>query len=752
MPLDLSPESLDALQEDYDILLDEHEEATAAIEQFNRTQTEAARRQLEIQKALAEETQANVTKQRAELENMIEASERIEEISDSFGLRLIEPIAGIFSEEFSRDKLRENMQESDQQIKILNAKQSLNTQAAKSQLSAEEARVNAERAQAQKEISDVASLEQSINIQKSARADAETMRELLLTQTPTDRLDELENTAGISPELIRTEKQSRESRELSLTAQRISNSMQQRALKEQRLRDATPEQLRDPNFIKDFSPVMVRDVIRDRKLQDMAFERARMLTRDAKRSEIAATLTDKQIDAKVSNGELTEQEANQIKAQRELAKTQSQAQIKQSQAMIADSYLTGASVTELKNLRKQARENGGVASITRDGVEIELPLQNINDNLNTKTQAIVDVAIAEEASSLGQDSLNNSTNELAAMLGVPVQTEFDTPTTDKLQAMMDSDADLTADQRTQLASVKRKLKAAELVDDPEQKTTIMEQAAVMMEKVRASTVKRRMDALPDALKEPVRSYYATAGSGRGVINSSGDASLILSQTIPSNEATGIPHYDTAFTLASEYVNAASIAGTDNQRVQNLKDQLPVTLQNLATVQDKTPGEIAQLAIMSEEIQQRIATPIVNEVINQSYFRALNEIGMGELANQFASGTLPQNFGSAEETVVAMLQQKGVSLGEFRTKLRQSIRKESLTATEPQGDYGHAVAALNKLLFNNRPETYFTQFITGRFDRAQRSVIQRQQKQQAATQARSGAHVGGNVGLSLEDVR
>lgn len=725
--LDLSSGAIEALVENAQASVDDFTDLAREVEEkaeARRARDEVARNAAAKNLELASERQ----RQQAELANtasttlaeMGEKVERSQEISSNPFLRIIEPIAGMVSEKFSRDRLADSLSNDEQTLKIEFAKDELRAGVLRGKAKTIQAGVDVAAARAALESGDVSDLAEQISVGNAAHKDLERIRQELLVKAPIDKLDELVIAGVFTKRQVERVTNLRSSERLSLQAQRLDKQVGEIRLQKASVEAATDEQLADPGFVAELNVPMqfVRKVVQSRAMIATAWAGQMLGVLAQERTALLDSLNKERLK-EIETGEVPHNQLSASQAEEELFIRETRA----STSAKAKANAENAAAVAHENHRAIWRQNA-TQTLLREGIKSAVDgIVTIKGPEGTEfiyrvgeleAQLRMDITAEHESTTegaIGQSARAVSTvalNEIFIAQGLPVVPGVSNE--DQLAFLM-KEGDLGVDMEL-AAQAALLFEKADSMSTPEASMKALNLAAGMVKEMHAKQIERAVAGQPVEIQEATKRMIVRGGR----VESKADALLLLTSVVGADVQTSSPAYNSAITHLREISLATPglFGGGEADSAANL----------MAEFTQKTMSIAERIAAKSLEqaVQHDMAIPLVSEMAVKVYSEVADNLGDKDMATAIRTGVM-FNDGPINELTIAQAIIKHpnpkFTITEYVNELRKIVPEVAAQVTRVDGDLDaqKAVGAMNKLLFNNNITAHMQSLTTGRFERA-----------------------------------
>lgn len=649
------------------------------------------------------------------LNEMQQTAQRVQEISDNPLLRAIEPIAGFFSPEYSRDKLHQHLETQQTELNILGAQGDMlrNSTATK---------VNELKMQSEK-IKATAAAARGV-----AAGDAE---QLLWREKGVDTVEKAQGRAikmakdaeltdpkwleknGLVPELVKPEQELRKDRVYKEQQQIYSSRASRYQDQELTLQSATREELSNKAWQAQhgIDPMRAERQMQINDQRTLSTNNLRIQSRQIAVDDALSNMEDKDIKA-LASGEkrspiISRVQADEyLKGKNDKEGARAAAAIARKQAAdeahqsALNMRINSMYTNELESAAAEAK-NGIVELKDEDGSILgRVPLARIQDEMLKKTEADTRQADLAAVGQQAEDGIRARSSVLERALGISSDDSIDVHT--RVQAIA-SNADypmhLTPDIKTALHDL-------ETAVDDSQLATVRDQARVRadatMRRVQDEVVKLRTAHMTGARKAATEQFYT---SRTGTVRQE-QALDILVPSVAAKEQTSSASYNEAIAAWNKRIQPLT-AG--NSRTDEGRKQTANNIQALINGKAATSEDKLRLAGIDQAVINEMNVPIFKEVLNESYAAAADQVGLPVIAAQIRAGS--QNVSSPDgnfDSAVIMqkageeLQRRGGDPRMYTEAVFNAIKPTIERVTATDGAHPEVKASLNAILYDNRP--------------------------------------------------
>lgn len=691
------------------------------------------------QLALLEETlktNAEFTQEQSQIFNdttttlmeMQGTAQRVQEISDNPLLRAIEPIAGFFSPEFSRDKLHQHLETQQTELNVLGAQGDMlrNSTANKiNQLKIQGERIKASadaaRGIAQGDAEQLLWHEKGVETVEKMQQRAIKMAD---DNSLTDKAWQEKN--GLTPAQIAPELELRKDRKYKETQQMYATRASRYQDQQLALESATDDQLANKAWLaeKGLDPVRAE---RQKQLNDqraLSLNTLRINARQQATDDALANMEDVDIKA-IASGDTRHPFISRVMADEFLAVkkdkqgaraaaegARKQAAMEQQQSAL-NMYLTSLGTSELSDLATNAQN--GVVDIPdgKGGSLGRVPLSRVQEEMLKKTEADTRQADLASLGQQAEDGLHARSSVLERALGISADASTDLHT--RVQAIADNQ-DYPMHLRPDINSALHDLDTA--VDDS-QLPTIRDQARARadatMRRVQDEVVKIRTAHMTGARKAAVEQFYT---SNTGTVRQE-QAFDILLPSIAANEQTSSASYNAAIAKWNEKIRTPNFVTEKGNKMSGHQ-----MLEMALTGKTRTDEDKLKLAGLDPAMLAAMNAPILREAITESYATAAENVGLNVVAAQIRAGSrdLTAPDGTFDSAVIMQkageeLQKRGGNPRMYTEAVFQAIKPTIERVTSTQGSHPEVKAAINAVLYNNRPMDHLRSAILNDYNRS-----------------------------------
>ncbi len=627
---DISAESFAAITGDLDDLAREQKEQAVAAEAL----ADAKIKQTTGDLALASERQKQIAKTSAEqsisLEAMTNDMGRIEEIRQSPFLRMIEPIAGRFSENFSRRKLTDSIQSESQTLKISSAKDELQASVLRQKSVALKAELDVSAAEAAAETQDVTSLAMQLRLERDAQKDIQTLQtQALLTSDP-ETLAALEKEGVLTKRQVTTQTRAMENERIQIANARMSEELNKIQFEDAKIGQMTPAQLNDNAFIaKSGAPIHKVRLEKQRRagvatafaLSGQAAQAGRTAAKlgDFSDNQLKAIADSEAQDADITSSEAEMRLIDRKNKQATSASSAAKSAREAAALMIASqgAWLTNSGRPALEAARdSEVNEDGTVTVEGPNGEKIPIRVADINAQLGiiaadqlkqTLTGAASNATVAVASSALDQASM---------AMGLPVLPGASMAA--KLKVLSEG-GNLTPEEQDNLSQASSLFEAADKMSNPDAVIKARQQGSIMVQQVNTNATNRAIAGQPALVQEATRRMIVNGG----IINTQTDAITLLSTAAVVDTQTVSPAYN----QASNALRISALSQDPNKdRATSLAEEF--------SMKKLTPLDRIEAKTLEQATQHAMGVPIVASMASTAYAAAASALGNEDLPLAF----------------------------------------------------------------------------------------------------------------------
>lgn len=672
---DVTPESLQVLQLLTENLAKEQLEATTARKERDTTLQQLAQEELLLTRERAQQVEKSAAQATAILDEQQSALNRIREIDSSVLLRIIEPVAGLFNENFSRGALARKMRRNQTELNIVSTEDTLNA----AKVASKKEELNAERAQAQlkaaAETGDVVDLATLSDILRQQRMDTAAIRQAILARTPDNLLANIAQQVNATDEEVRQIRTARASQEFALRQQVFQDFFNRISQVNTIAEQALDTDLANPEFLakNNIPPALAQHILLDRQSKRLAVQEQQL--------RVAAGLTAKKDD-----------DTRQIRAR-----------------------IDALPLDERRKLLEQALKTGTVDI----GDGFKATITDLSDSIRQATTRLIDITGSVKSEQMFNEATLPLAQSLGRVLGISESQLADTTLSDVLRTI--TQAPNTSPQaRAQAGIIASQLDAAKALTqfDPETAATLTNTVLANAQELSKQLIEDALSSVPNDLRQATRGFFTT-----GQIASTQDAATILTAVATVGESTGTPQYDAATRILRE--RAFAVLSEDNPDLTEAQRTQLRANKILGKVPE--PAALITEAINNEAIATAVAAPIIGTAVRDAAVLALKAIGFTGLADRVAVNdpAFVDSDGelSAENIINRLLieanpQARVADLGALQAasqdlinRFISEVRRQAMPAAEqvttPRGQQAYVISAYNRALFNNQPVVYLT---------------------------------------------
>lgn len=709
--------ALTQLQDTAKTLLSEQDEANRARRERDEMAQRLAAEKVKLAKGAQDVAIDTATRAKTHLDAMDASLERVNEINDSWMLRVIEPMAdGLKLKNYSRKELLRGVQTEEAALSNSMARAELETRKLAAKDVEISAKMGAADAKLALETGDVTSIASSMETLKQLRVDSEAIREGAIANADDNTLRLLAEQGVISPQRYKEEAQIRTSKTLSLQSQQNAAVLQNYQIQAAKIEALSDDDLRNPERVKGLSPRFVQEELQRRTQQQMAWDQQRISLMATERANAAQTMTDEELRAAGEKGKsgmtpyaadrevkTREAEAAVNEARRSRAEAQAAANAENAKAL----WLNSASIQQLQDALNNGGGQEGITTIKGPkGEEMQISSPLVAQALKLKLDVQQEMALLVGGAAVAEPAIESTVGEIERVMGVNPMDTDGLPLSDRLTSLYKNDA-LDSETKTGLDIARTKygvakdgkLGAANSVN-------MMGQSMEVIAKTRDALKERRLATTAAANKVGMKEYFETGRISKV------ETSIPLAATAAVvNESTGNPLYDSATNALRQSIVASQ--GDEKNKAESLVDKF--------ANKEYSPPELAAMNVTKEDVQNSMAAGIVSGVLTEAHANSFAALGLVEDAKAIRAGTYFENNLLNERTVLETLKKHNISVGDYMETLREAARMSAKQLMTPAGENGHIIAAYNKLLFNNQNEAYAENYALARIQDAVRGV-------------------------------
>lgn len=702
--------------------LDEHQEAVQTRRRLDEQTIAVSEERIDMAKSRARQTREFAVQQEQLIDELDAKLQRIDEIEGNFFLQMLEPLAETFAPEYSRKGLARDIETTQAQLELLSQRERLEAAKTTAKMQEQEATLNKTKAELAKERGDFTDLAQVIDLQSSGRENIQAQREMIIANTGDEELETLVAKGIMSERRLKQEKRLRKSQELTARTQQIQSTLNEIQLQDTLLSRMTDAQLNSPEVAKQYPTKVIEEQKRKNAAEKLAFRNLQLQNKVQERAEASATLSDEELNKRVANGTMTEEERKQIVQDREAKESSNEAQkLRNAREHAAAEqeattlFLANRPVVDLKKLGERALASGGVVKITVNGQPLTLTSQQISEQLNAKLKGQVELATTMSIGNTTEVATSAAMQEVSRATGQAV-TE-DATTLSQLDELI-RNTEQSAEVREQAQAAKSQLEAANnSTVDSETQLLLQERATQQIKALNEQLTEQRLSTVSKEQQPHVKEYLKT-----GKISSNEGAVTILATAGVTNEQTGFKHYDAALKDLTNLALGRGVEDDDELTEAAQQRKLQITSGSLS------PAEAIATFATDEQNHGAIASPIVSTVLAEVHAMAADKVGDKALANGIRSGGAFDNKQFNEVRIFQVLKEHQVDFSEYLEALRTSALGTVDQLITADGRNGHIMASLNRLLFGDRPAQYVRQELLLRAQQAS-GTIERVEREQ-----------------------
>lgn len=722
--------ALNDLQAAGKTLLKEQEEANAARSARDSEVMRLAAEKVKLAKGAQEVAKNTAESASQHLDQMDANLSRVNEIQDSWMLRAVDGLAtGFGIKNYSTKLLMKDTAIEEAALQTSMTRNELAAQGLKAKSDEINAKAAAADAKLLLETGDVEDLAAQMGILKSLRLDSEEIKEYSIAQSTDEQLGLLAKNGVISEQRYKEEVQVRSSKALSLQSQKNAAVLQSYQLQEAKITSLSDDALRDPNQTKGLPAQFVKDELRRRSIESMAWDQQRMSTAATARAEAAATLDADQLKAAGAAGErgMTPFAANQTieerKAQEAINKNRTataEMNAAANAARAAELMLESSTIQMQEDALKAGGDTGLAIFKNKDGTEIKVPASKVAAHMKLQKDVQVNNALVQAGGLVAESTIDTTMSQVERMLGVDSEESRNATVQDRMNSILGRQ-DIDPDTRMGLEIIQGKYKAAKGGKLPADATNqMLTESLELISKTRQTMMKKRLEGTGAANRPGMQEYIE-----RGSISSIEKSVPIAATVAVVDEPTNNILYDGA--TAALRGSMATTAMTS--QAENSKDLLAQL-----SAKDYTPAELAAMNATKPDIQAQMASGIVAGVVTDAHVQTLAAMGLKDTARMISQGQFFTNNVLDERQIISSLQKQNINVSEYMEKLREASKISARKLMTPTGENGHIIAAYNKLLFNNQNEVYAENYSMARMQDAIKGDQQTQKYNQSLVDA------------------
>lgn len=210
----------------------ERQQSNLQMQEFEQQQLQMLRDTTVETSKFADTVLTNTKSTQENLDAIVKDLDRVDEINNSLLLQIIEPVAGIFSSNYSREKLAKDAATKQNRIKVIDASTDNQKQQLIANQQVRESRLNEEQAKVIAETQDVESVRQEINDTITARNLQLREQSIALETLPLDQLQAKVQSGELTLPQLRQEQLRRTNQETAAASAALSLQGQQMNLHE----------------------------------------------------------------------------------------------------------------------------------------------------------------------------------------------------------------------------------------------------------------------------------------------------------------------------------------------------------------------------------------------------------------------------------------------------------------------------------------------------------------------------------------
>ena len=691
---------------------------SAERKNYATTEQEVAAERLRIAQLRNQQVQVNTAQSSSVLDQMQSDLQRSREINDNLFLQVIEPVAGIFDAKYSREKLGERIKSGQTQLTLLNARDQMQAENA----NALNAQGDAKLKDAESKFNVVAGVADDIAkhissiTQVGSALDASKIR--LLNSTDTSALPGLIGKNGITKQDVDNAIRVRTNEQLDAVNKQISTELNGIQLKRVQLENMTDEALAGSTTIAKYGAESVKNEQLRRAQRNIALSSAAVADRDSRRAELIATKSPEELakiaaDPKDPNAGLITPEvielAKQGKQKANDAAVAAQLERIEKLHQLSTAFPKFMSRDERDGFLTEMERTGKTTIKTPEGLTITKADLTAANDIDDK--AAFEHATTRAAAGGASIAALGSVESLARSAGIDPDeaTKGITDPVQKLDAIMKglvSSNALSPEVRAGLQTASGHLHiatASNSTDSPDARIKSFVAMGDVISKASEQAVKDATSHLPDPLKQPATDFMKF-----GKIKDPTSALNAVAYSAAAGGGTGSPIYDAIVTQAGKIARDELKANKNSLAGLSLDSNTTALLSSLAgTKIDPKVVTQAVSTLGNPETQLKLLQPFTNGVVQESYARLLESLGLNREAEGIRNGdpaftTLDRATGKTtldDRKILAFLgAQKDVNMYDVSLKLKQAAAQYGYELDHPTGTNGYIQSAVNTLLF------------------------------------------------------
>lgn len=697
-------QNTDDLAQQFAGVLNKQKEMAAARKTYDAKSTASTGELLDLQIQQSQVQKVSAQQSTQTLTNIKSDLTKSAAIDNSFLSQLIEPFAETFSvTDGSRKLLQKRIANSSQQLAIDQQQNTLAAQAVKNKATEINLQLKAEQAKFASITGDFTDQAQAMATQQMAVNSITKSRAVAVSNANDKDLQGMVTSGIATQHTIDTETRNRRNDTINAQTAEAGLYLNTLRMQEAQLGEMTPEQLLSPNTAGKYGPEATRRAYQSKIQQDMAFQNAEIVNKQAQAAEAQRTLTDAQLTKNPSASGNTAYSAKEALKDRESKNAASADDMNKRLSSIGDSYLVNSSWDQLDKLHTEASSPGkngkpeGIAiAKDADGRQLTFPLEKIRAQLNLKSAAQGEQAQVANAVESTKIAMLGVSQNIARMNGVNLP---DGVTVEDFLNTQIKDAQLPPQERAAFNDIKGQMLAAQdpnAITDPINSMAIVKKANESLIALQNVREKRELAMVPADSQPGTKQFFDT-----GRINSNINAiPIISSHTMARDAIDSAPYKQAMDTLYGVTFNQTN----QKQAAADLLAQ--IGRKKLA------PEDMLRERVTHPDTQAAMATPILLEGLRQAHIDTAQVLGLPQLAASIQSGDLFSNNQFDEKPIAAWLKdntQGKITLEGYIAAMTKSVSTVADRLYANTGKYATLKASLNQLLFNSDLGTYLQEY-------------------------------------------
>lgn len=709
MTTEFTKEELKELIDDSETLIKEEREASIAKAQALEVQESHTIQRVDMAKSRAKQVSNSSQQMEKVLDEISSSHDRIRQIQANPVLRIIEPVAGKFSKNFSQDKLLQDIQNSSIRLDLIRQTDELRKSEFDSAVAELDAELAAVVASSNIEANEAATLAQKIKTQlESSQRIAAFREEVLNAAESPEAIRKLVDEGVISERSAELELRTRKGERFQDEQVAFERARIERTTESFILEDADLESLTNGEFAKanpDIPMSRIREEANRKSQNELALNQLRLSSLQAARNERLNALSDKELQekadegdefAKSTLGERKDKEA--VRINRELAAEQAR-QVSDQNAIAL--FLRTSTTKTQTELFEKAQSNDGVTKIP--GTETDVSIEQINSAIKERT--IVELEQIEQLAGSGEikTSVNQNINAVSRALGLPENEQADPIA--HLNNIIQSNAPVeTKDMARELAA---KLAVIENTSvNPQTISLTKLKIKELTAQLREREIERFVSSKPREQQAGAKEFAES-----GQISDKLNAINIVATSTFANEFSGIDRPDSQVSPAyAESLRILSIHAKESFSSSTGAESEQASI--LQQLDDTSPIDVLQSQLLNQETQAIVAAPIINTTMQDALAATAEAMGNQKLADEIRSPEsqfINDSFEFEVPKVLAAIgiaeKELGFSVQDYVRQFRQTMSSVIQQHIQPTGPGALEMAAMNRILFTSNPEAY-----------------------------------------------